>query len=407
MNAGVRRDVALVFTTRAVRLFAYGFLSVILVLYLEAVGLTPARIGLLLSLTLAGDAVVSLAVTARADRMGRRRSLILGALLMCAAGALFASTTSFPLLLLAATLGVISPSGGEVGPFLAVEQVALAQTIAASKRTSAFAWYNVVGSLSTALGALVAGTVTAPYRSGILAYAVLGGVLAILFTMLSTRVDLSNAAGVGGATRRVFRNDRSRRIITRLSALFALDAFAGGFVLQSMIVYWFHHRYGADVAQLGRILFGANLLAGFSALAAAAIARKIGLVKTMVFTHLPSNVLLMLVPLMPNLSLAVFVLLLRFSISQMDVPTRQAYVIAVVDEDERSAAAGITGVARTVGSSLAPVLSTPLLAAASLASLPFFIAGGLKIIYDLTLLRACSADFQSAGPPASMPAEKR
>ena len=395
------RDEKLIFTTRAVRLFAYGFLSVILVLYLEAVGLTPARIGLLLSLTLAGDALVSLAVTARADRVGRRRSLILGALLMCAAGALFASTTSFPLLLLAATLGVISPSGSEVGPFLAVEQVALAQTIDASKRTSAFAWYNVVGSLATATGSLVAGTAAAvlqhrgmtaaaAYRSGVLAYAVLGGVLVILFSMLSPRVDVPTvAAEGGGATRRIFRNDRSRKIITRLSALFALDAFAGGFVLQSIIVYWFHHRYGADVAQLGRILFGANLLAGFSALAAAAIARKIGLVRTMVFTHLPSNVLLMLVPLMPKLSLAVLVLLLRFSISQMDVPTRQAYVIAVVDEDERSAAAGITGVARTVGSALAPVLSTPLLATASLASLPFFIAGTLKIIYDLTLLRAC------------------
>jgi MFS family permease len=169
--------------------------------------------------------------------------------------------------------------------------------------------------------------------------------------------------------------------------LFSLDSFAGGFLVQSLLAYWFHLRFGVEPASLGAIFFGANLLAGFSALAAVRVADSIGLVKTMVFTHLPSNILLILVPLMPTLNLAVVVLLLRFSISQMDVPTRQSYVMAVVHPDERSAAAGVTSVARTTGAALSPLLSAMLLGSAHLASIPFFLAGGLKILYDLLLYR--------------------
>jgi len=181
---------------------------------------------------------------------------------------------------------------------------------------------------------------------------------------------------------------RSRGVVLRLSGLFALDAFAGGFIVQSFVAWWLHRRFGAGEGLIGAVFLGANVLAGLSALSAAALARRFGLVNTMVFTHLPSNVLLLLVPLMPTLPLAIAVLLARFSISQMDVPTRQSYTMAVVSPDERSAAAGVTGIARTIGSSVAPLAAGPLFAVPALASLPFFIAGGLKILYDLLLWRA-------------------
>jgi predicted MFS family arabinose efflux permease len=184
-------------------------------------------------------------------------------------------------------------------------------------------------------------------------------------------------------------------VVTRLSALFSLDAFAGGFVVQSFVAWWFHERFGAPPALLGAIFFGANLVAGLSALSAAWVARRIGLVNTMVLTHLPSNVLLVLVPLMPTLPLAIAVLLLRFSISQMDVPTRQSYTLAVVDPAERAAAAGVTGIARTVGAALAPLAAGPLYASAALAGLPFLVSGGLKIAYDLLLWRS----FRALRPP--------
>ncbi|HEY4687801.1 MAG TPA: MFS transporter, partial [Anaerolineae bacterium] len=190
---------------------------------------------------------------------------------------------------------------------------------------------------------------------------------------------------------------RSRRVVLKLSALFSLDAFAGGFVVQSIVAYWFHLRFEVEPALLGGIFFGANILAGISALTAARIAARIGLINTMVFTHIPSNILLILVPLMPNLPLAIILLLLRFSISQMDVPTRQSYTMAVVAPDERSAAAGVTGIARTTGASLAPVFTGLLIGHPALLNVPFFISGGLKIVYDLTLYRLFRASQPQEG----------
>ena len=187
----------------------------------------------------------------------------------------------------------------------------------------------------------------------------------------------------------------SRPIVLRLAALFALDAFAGGFVLQSLVAYWFHVRFGVEPGVLGEIFFAANILAGVSALSAAWVARKIGLVRTMVFTHLPSNILLILVPFMPVLPLAILLLLLRFTISQMDVPTRQSYTMAVVAPEERSAAAGVTGVARTIGASLAPVFSGLFLGTPAFLGAPFVISGALKIVYDISLYR----NFQGIKPP--------
>ncbi len=403
------RDGWLLFITRFARLFAYGSLSVILVFYLIGLGLTEAQSGLVLTLTLAGDVAVSLLLTTQADRIGRRRMLVIGAILMAAAGLAFASTRNLFFLILAGTIGVISPSGNEVGPFLSIEQAALSHIVPPPARTEVFAWYTLAGAFATALGALCGGFVTqalqkisvtpvASYRAVVLLYAGLGILLAFLFTRLSGLVGVDTVPngpipmrGIGN----VFGITRSRNVVLKLSGLFALDSFAGGFVVQSFAAYWFYLRFGVEPATLGAIFFWANVFAGISALVASRLAARIGLVRTMVFTHLPSNVLLILVPLMPNLQLAVLVLLLRFSISQMDVPARQSYTMAVVPPEERSAAGGFTGVARTTGAAISPLFAGFLFAKPSLISVPFFIAGTLKIVYDLMLYK----EFVAIPPP--------
>ena len=396
------RDVALLFLTRAVRMFGYGLLSVVLVLYLTALGLSAGEVGLLLALTLLGDAAVSLWLTTHADRIGRRKVLVAGAGLMLAAGLAFVATPVYLVLVVAATIGVISPSGNEVGPFLAVEQASLSQIVAAGSRTGLLARYQLVGSFSTAIGALVGGGIAqlaiqggaspaGAYRLVIVGYALAGIALALLFTRVSTRVEVPAGEVTDQAIRTRLGLHRSQRVVLRLSALFALDAFAGGFVIASFITLWFRDRFGVDPAALGALIFGANLLAGLSALAAGPLARRFGLIRTMVFSHLPSNVLLLLVPFMPTLPLAAAVLLIRFSISQMDVPTRQSYTIAIVAPDERSAAAGVTGIARSLGVAASPLIAAPLFLSAALAWTPFVIAGGLKIAYDLLLYRAFKA----------------
>jgi MFS family permease len=398
---GLDRNGRLLFTTRVLRMFAYGFLAVVLVLYLAGLGLDALTIGAILTLTLVGDTVVSLWLTTNADRIGRRRVLVAGSLLMTAAGLVFAVTSWVPLLILAATIGVISPTGNEVGPFLAVEQAALSQATPDARRTPTFAWYNLAGYVATAVGALAAGLLTQAllavglvavdaYRVIVVGYAVVGLLMAAVFWRVGAAVEVPAAelSADDGIARRLGLGARSRGIVARLSLLFSLDAFGGGFIPQSLMAYWFHLHYGVEPALLGGIFFGANLLAAVSSLSASRFAARFGLINTMVFTHLPSNVLLILVPLMPNLALAIAVLLLRFSLSQMDVPTRQSYVMAVVEPGERSAAAGVTGIARTTGAAISPVLSAPLVASASLAAVPFFLAGGLKIAYDLLLYRA-------------------
>jgi len=389
-------DACILFATRFVRLFAYGALSVVLVFYLTSLGLRESQVGLLFTLTLAGDTVVSLALTIVADRVGRRRVLVIGSLLMLGAGLAFAFTRNFWFLIVAATIGVISPSGNEVGPFLSIEQAALSHILPDRARTSTFAWYSLIGSLATAVGSLCGGllpdvvrTTGMPdldgYRSVVILYAAIGLLLALLFSRLTPATEVQTAAAPG--SRWSLGVGHSRHVVLKLSALFALDAFGGGFVVQSLAAYWFYLRFGVQPAELGAIFFGANLLAGMSALLASRLASRFGLVRTMVFTHLPSNILLIAVPLMPSLSLAIVVLFVRFSISQMDVPTRQSYVMAVVLPEERSAAAGITGVARTIGASIAPWFVGLMFAQPSLINFPFFIAGALKIVYDLLLYR--------------------
>ncbi len=401
----MKRDVGLLFSTRIVRLFSYGFLSVVLALYLVQTGLSEQQIGVLFTLTLAGDAGISLWLTTTADRFGRRRTLIVGAVLMMSAGLVFILTHNPLLLMLAAIIGVISPSGNEIGPFLSVEQAGLTQLLPDQRRTQMFAWYNLSGSFATALGALSGGWLAQSlqhggmsaldaYRVVLMGYALGGMILAILFLLTTSAIEIQKNT-VQSTVKRSLGLHRSKSVVLRLSGLFALDAFGGGLVVQSMVAYWFHVKFGIEAGVIGSIFFGANTLAGISALLAGRLAKKIGLINTMVFTHIPSNLLLMLVPLMPTLPLAIAVLLARFSISQMDVPTRQSYTMAVVAPDERSAASGVTGIARSVGAAISPTLTGIFLSFHALLSAPFFLAGGLKIIYDLLLYRS----FRRLKPP--------
>jgi MFS family permease len=392
------RDGRLLFATCGVRSFAYGFLSVILGLYLDAVSLSAMAIGWIFTAALAGGAVMTIVITSIADSFGRKALLIAGALLMAFAGCVFA-TSADPLWLgVAAIFGTISPSGKEVGPFLSLEQAVLPQTTSDRHRTAVFSAYNLVGSLAGALGALAVSLpdffalpTISGYRFLVWGYVVLALLLAILFALLSPNVEATKKSA---STPRMIGLQRSRGVVGKMAGLFALDAFAGGFIVQSIVAYWFYLRYRLDLNALGGIFFGTNLLAAFSFLAAPAIARRFGLLNTMVFTHLPSNVLLLLVPLMPTMELAVAVLLTRHLLSQMDVPTRQSYTMAVVDPDERAAAAGVLSVARNSGAAVAPLFTGAMLAMPALG-LPFLAAGGLKIIYDLWIYSV----FRSVKPP--------
>jgi MFS family permease len=398
-GGGLSADGRLLFAAYAVRMFAYGFLSVVLGPYLAALGLSPTTIGWIFTASLAGGALMTVALTGVADRVGRRRVQAAGAVLMLLGGVLFALTDRLVLLVVAAIVGAISPSGKDVGPFLAVEQAMLPETTAVAQRTRVFATYNLVGGLAGALGALAAGLPAllglaplAGYRALVWGYAVAALLLLVLYGRLSPRVEAIVAPGAG---RRPWLGiSRSRGLVLRLAALFALDSFAGGFVVQGLVAYWFYLRWSLETTALAGIFFGTNVLAALSFLLAAPIARRIGLLNTMVFSHLPSNVLLLLVPVMPSAALAVAVLLVRHLLSQLDVPTRQSYTMAVVDPAERAAAAGLMAVARNGAAAVAPAFAGAALVVPALG-LPFLVAGGLKIVYDLALW----AVFRAVRPP--------
>jgi len=378
--------------TRVLRTFAYGYLAVVLAIYLQELGLDEVRIGVVLTAAIAGSAVMTTAWALVADRYGRRRTVQTMAVLMVVGGLLFAFAGDFWLLLLGAFTGTISATSSEVGAFLTVEQAVLPQTAPPQKRTWLFSIYAMVASFAQAAGALFAGAVSAfgalglhgadAYRPLFLLYALVGLANLAVFLTLSDRVELAHVDGV----QRFLGIHRSRGMVARLSALFALDSFAGALVVQSLVAYWFHIRWGLDPAALAALFFGVNVLSGLSLLAAGWLGSRFGLINTMVFTHLPSNVLLMAVPLMPSAELAVALFLARMSISQMDVPTRQSYTMAVVDPDERTATAGITNVARSAAAAVSPVLTGFAFSVAALG-LPFFVAGGLKVAYDLLVYR--------------------
>jgi len=367
---------------------------------LQKVGLGATAVGALLTAAVAGSTVMTVVWSLLADRYGRRRTVATMSALMVVGGLLFALGTSVWILLLGAFTGTISASSAEVGPFQTVEQAILPGTADDSKRTWLFSIYDMLGNFAGALGALFAGTVTlwthlglhgaSAYKPLFLLYSLIGIANLALFLSLSPKVEVAQL----NAKRNFVGLHRSTGTVVKLSALFGLDAFAGGFVLQTIVAYWFHLRWHMSAEALGVVFFWVGILSGASLLAAGWMAERFGLLNTMVFTHFPSNILLILVPLMPNAWLAVVLFLARMSVSQMDVPTRKSYIMAVVDPDERTPAAGITNVARTGASAVSPSLAG-LMFGSALLSLPFFISGGIKIVYDVLVWKT----FHNVRPP--------
>ncbi len=385
-------DARLLFAGKALRTFLFGFLSVVLALHLAERGFGAAGIGAVLTGTMIEDALLTIAISAWASRLGRRRVMVATAPLLALGGAVLALARSPWLLVAGAVVGTLSPTGQEAGAFSPLEQALLPEVVPSAWRTRAFAWYNVFGFLPAALGSLAAGgwlraaaalgaSRVDAYRGMFWVYACGGVALQLIYSRLSPDVDRPRAPPAAAAR---FGLHRSRGVVLQLAALQAADAFGGSFIIQSLLAYWFEQRFGVRPEMLGPLFFGTNLLSAASFLIASRVAARIGLLNTMVFTHLPSNVLLILVPLMPSFPLAALVLFLRHVLSQMDVPTRQAYAMALVAADERPAAAGFTSSARALSQSLGPFCSGLTFASAA-AGTPFFLAGGIKIAYDLAL----------------------
>lgn len=399
--ASLPADGWLLLGIRAVRLFGIGFTSVILAIHLAALGLAPATIGLIFTAALAGSVALTLAVTAIGDRVGRRRLLALTGVLMAISGVTFALTDAAWLLLIAAFVGVMSPGGSDVGSSLAREQATLAQVVRPGDRTAAFAWGNLVASLASAIGALAAGLpvlaqqagvgVVESYRLMLWAYALIGVSQSVLAGRLSPAVEVR--ADDGRVPRRLALH-RSRGLIARFAALLAINAFAAGFVAQAFVAYWFHVTFGADAATLGAIFFLTNVAGALSYLAAVPIAARIGLVNTMVWTHLPSNLLLMLVPLMPTLALAAAVLVARHALSQMDRPARESYTMAIVAPSERTAAAGTVSIATDAAGAVALTIAGATAQLVAPGAL-FLVAGLVRCAYNGALF----AMFRNARPP--------
>jgi MFS family permease len=393
------RDGQRIILMRGLRQGAYGLLAVVLAIALTRDGFSPAAIGALVTVSLAGDFVGTLVIGHYADRWGRRRTLVSLALLMALTGLIFGFLHWYPLLLLAAFAGTLGTSASETAPFLPIEQAMLGSQRDGAARTALFARYNLVASLAGAIGALVAGLPALLAKVGLpfemllaltfCLYALAALVVAWQASRLSAAVEAQSTVAheQGSLWRRLIPPlPHSQGIVARLAALFSLDAFSGALIGQTLLALFFHLRFGADLAMLGTLFFGANLLSALSFLAAPWLARRFGLLNTMVFTHLPSNVLLILVALMPTFPLAAVLLLARQCLSQLDVPTRQAYTMALVAPSERTAAASVTSLARSAGSAVSPVVAGALLQGPLLVlGLPLVFAGGLKIVYDLAL----------------------
>lgn len=389
-SPGVRKLLA----ARGLRAFADGYVSLLLPVYLIDLGLTPFQVGVIATATLLGSGALTLLVGLRANRFGARALLVAAAALMCATGLGFAAITSFWPLVLIAVVGTLNPSSGDVSVFLPLEHAVLARIAADRERTAVFARYSLVGALAGAFGAIFAGVpeivagalgveARTLYASMFLLYAALGVASGFIYR------TLPRAAVVGAGTPAAPLK-QSKRIVYTLAALFSLDAFGGGFIVQSLLALWLFERFQLSTAVAGTIFFWTGVLSAFSYLVAARIAHRIGLVNTMVFTHLPSSVLLLLAPFAPDLGWVVVLLLVRSALSQMDVPTRSSYVMAVVSPAERPAAAGITSVPRSLASAVSPLIAGYLLGLSTFGW-PLIVAGALKIAYDLMLLATCRA----------------
>jgi len=389
------RDGKLLLAARIMRTFGYGFLSVIIAIYLRLLGFDNIQIGLLLGSALVNSVIFTLFASFYADRIGRRRLLIIYASLMSISGLIFTITDNYFLLILAAFIGTMNVTGSETGAFLTIEQATLPQTIRNKQMmNTAFALYNMVGTFSMSVGILLSGLPSLlqeqfyglsqieSIKGLFILYTLLGLFVIIIYIMLSRDIEVKQEAK---RTIKQTLSPRSKQIVAKLSTLFAVDSFAGGFVIQSVISLWFFTRFGADLATLSYIFSAANVITALSYIAAAKIADRIGLVNTMVFTHLPSNILLILVAFAPSLQLAVILYLIRMTMSQMDVPTRQSYIVAIVSEDERTAASGLTNVSRNIAQTISPSLFGYIFQSSLSLAAPFVLGGVIKIIYDLAL----------------------
>ena len=382
MNPDVRR----IFVAQALRAFAYGFGAVLLGVSLEASGWSSGRVGVLLTCIVAGTAIMTVAVGTLADRVGRRRFYQALFLLLAFAGAVFAFSDNFWVLALVALVGALSTDVVESGPFTSLEQGMLPSGLDSRSRTRVFGNYNAIATIAGSVGALAAGG-PALLRDAVdgfpadqrffLLFVPAGVIGALVASTLSPAVEVEKRPGLGLPLH------RSRSNVFRLAGLFAIDSFAGGFVVQSFLAYWFRNEFGVSVEVLGVVFFAVGLLQAASFMAATRLADRFGLLNTMVFTHLPSNILLAAIPLAPSFPVAVALLFGRFALGQMDVPTRQAYLAALVDPDERTAAAAYTNTARYAARPLGPVLAG--LTQQVAVGLPFLIGGGIKCAYDVAV----------------------
>ena len=399
------KDGKLLLAARTIRTFAYGFLSVVLAIYLKLLGFDDLHIGLILTVTLANSVIFTLIASFYADKLGRRKILILYAALMSLSGGIFFVTTNYLAFIAAAFIGTINVTGTETGAFLSIEQAALPQTINdTKKRNTLYAIYNMVGTFAMSAGILLSGlpqifvqqyglNQIESIRPLFLLYSTIGlGVLGI-YSLVSNKIELdesnnnnnnNNTTNLSKPLKQTL-SPKSKEIVGKLSGLFAIDSFAGGFVIQSIVSLWFFTKFGIELTTLSYIFSIAGVLTAFSFLVSAKIADKIGLINTMVFTHIPSNIMLILVAFAPNLPLAIALYLARMALSQMDIPTRQSYIVAVVKEDERTAAAGITNISRNIAQAVSPSLAGYILQSLSFLSAPFVLGGVLKILYDIAL----------------------
>jgi MFS family permease len=399
LPASATADAARLVSARALRGFADGFVSVYLAAYLQLLGLSAFQVGAIVTATLLGSAALTLAVGLLAHRLSPRRVLLGSTLLMLATGLGFALAGEFWPLLLIGFAGTLNPTSGDVSVFLPIEQSVLTSEVAAADRTSLFARYSLGGTLLGAFGALASGLpevaaqrfgleLIDAFRLGFLIYGATALGIAALYRGLRP-VSAPVAAVVRGVPLQ-----RSRRIVLRLTALFALDSFGGGFAVDSLLALWLFLRFDLSLQVTGTVFFGARLLSALSQLASPVLAARFGLIETMVFTHIPANVFLVVAAFMPNATLAVTFLLLRMALSQMDVPARQSYVMAVVPAEERAAAASVTNVPRSLATALSPLLAGALLQLSTFGW-PLVVGGLVKIAYDLLLL----VQFRRVRPP--------
>lgn len=397
----LNRDGKLLLAANIARMFSFGFLSIILAIYLTHVGYNELYTGIIITATLVSGSFFTLFASIYGDRIGRRKTLMIFAGLMSISGAIFALTTDYYLLLLAALIGFINPTGVNFGAFVSVEQAIIPQTSSDKKRNYAFALFSTIGTLAMAAGTLTAKVpdflrveygfaLVNSFQPLFILYALIGLTTMGIYASLSKNAEVQTATPV----RKITLSKETKSIVKKLSVLFGMDSFAGGFVIQSWVAYWFFAKFAVPENEVANIFFIAGILTAVSYMVAAKLASRIGLVRTMVFTHIPANILLIPLALAPTLYLAMAIYMVRMFLSQMDVPTRQSYVVAIVKPEERTAVAGITNLSRNIPFSVTPTIVGYMFQFVSLA-FPFIFGGVLKTAYDLLLYRG----FKQIKPP--------